>query len=178
MTKSRAPLAADENNDRARNAAIKAFTPVPDFATIDLEDRETVASLRANVIVTFDNMRMLDGEMDDQGCYDITVHFDLDTPDEGLADLETDVMLQILNGSNTLFGDLSDLLRISLAFINADGNPLASHPRFRTIFDFLCRNRAKYHFQPNQRGNEENAIVARTGIASRTRRMVRTRRAA
>ena len=167
-------MTVQSTSDIARQAAIAAFTPHPAFPTLDLDDCETVVSQRVDVILTFCNARLSDGEMDDQAGHELNVQFDLDTPADRLADLETDVLLQILNGATRLFGDLGDLQKISLGYMDADRNPQASDPRFQTIFDHLCRNRAKYFFQPKHRGPVEKAIIDRTdgivGSRGRTRR--------
>lgn len=158
-----------KGNQRARRAARRQYEP---YRTLDYSRFKAPASVRVNVILTYDNDRMIDGEMDSQSCYDITVHFDLDTPDETLDRLETDVVVQILNGGQHLFGDLSDLLKISLCYMTGR-NKWMNDPRFASVIEYLCRNRAKYYFQPNQRDDYEDAIVARTGIASRTQPFVR-----
>lgn len=168
------------SNDASRQAAIAAFMPHPSFPTLDLDDEHTIVSQRVGVILTFCNARMIDGEMDDQAGHELNVHFDLDTPSDNLADLETDVLLQILNGATELFGDLSDLQKISLGYMGADRNPHSSDPRFQTIFEHLCRNRGKYFFQPSNRLAVEKAIIERTDgiVGSRGRGRGRARRAA
>lgn len=165
--------------DLAREAAIAAFNQIPAtprFPTMSLEGR-TVATVEVGIILTFANARMIEGYMETQDGFETEVRFDLDTAHEGMPDLETDVVLQILNAAaefDAALADLSDLEKISLSYPGLDDNPHASHPNFACIMEGLRRNDGKYFLQPKRRGDPEKAIIARTdgvvGSRGRTRR--------
>lgn len=129
-----------------------------------------LARVAANVILTFDNAP--------QVIYDATavVPTSPTLSDEELLGLETDVIVQILNGAPT-DAPFDEIVKISLCY-NTQISDLANRrlvdvdPEAEAVvserIDFLCRHSAKYYFQPNQRDDYEQAIVDRLGIASKT----------
>jgi hypothetical protein len=169
--------------DLAREAAIAAFNQIPAtprFPTMSLEGR-TIGTVGVGIILTFVNERMIDGYMETQDGFEAEIHFDLDTTYEGMPDLETDVVLQILNDAtecDAALADLSDLEKISVSYTGLDDNPHASHPNFARIMEGLCRNNGKYFFQPKRRGDPEKTIIARTDGIVGSRGRTRRRRAA
>lgn len=103
----------------------------------------------ANVILTFDSQP--------QEFYDAEIEVEYD---EIGVEFEVSVVSAILSLSER---DLSDLVKISLSYY-AD---VADEP-----LNFLIRNSAKYYFQPNQRGDYEQAIVDALGIALKTKELM------
>lgn len=110
---------------------------------------------KANVILTFEDTN--------QEIYDAEISADLPNDFANQKDIEKfeiDVIENILSQSKN---NHDKLVKISLMY---DGSNLTEETE--KYYDYLCRNRAKYYFQPNQRDDYEQAIVDRLGIASKT----------
>jgi len=113
----------------------------------------------ANVILTFDR--------DPQEIYDADVNVALPANEADRQRFEIDVVKDLLAGSKR---DHGDLVKISVCYNTAHGHRLGAEEkkRFDDAANYLCRHSAKYYFQPNQRDDNEEAIVAALGIASST----------
>jgi hypothetical protein len=85
---------------------------------------------------------------------------------------EIDVVRQLINPTDIGYNvrevrDMSRLVKISLCYSEnpKSGNPDAD---YEAAIDYLCRNNAKYYFQPNQRDEFENLLVSALNIAGNT----------
>jgi len=119
----------------------------------------------ANVILTYEDA---DEDGNSQEFYDAQINAAYPADDDDLQRFEVDVIKDILAPSSR---DKGDLVKISLCY---DGrNPVGANDqelaKREAMFKHLCRNNAKYYFQPNQRDDYEQAIVDGLGIAGRTK---------
>lgn len=118
----------------------------------------------ADVILTFDNA---DEDGSTQEFYDAEINVRYPEGAYDVEQFETDVVKDILAGSKR---NHDDLVKISLCYDSSAPSELTEEEKenHKKILDFLCRNNAKYYFQPNQRDDYEQAIVDALGIASKT----------
>ena len=119
----------------------------------------------ANVILTFDGQ---DEDGNGQEFYDAEINASYPDGEADMQRFEVDVIKDVLASSNR---SKDDLVKISLCY---DGRPVPGLSQEETeqrdkALSFLCRNGAKYYFQPNQRDDYEQAIVDALGVASKTR---------
>ncbi|WP_298842044.1 hypothetical protein [uncultured Salinicola sp.] len=119
----------------------------------------------ANVILTYEGE---DADGNSQEFYDAEIDAAYPADEADLQRFEIDVIKDVLAPSSR---DKGDLVKISLCY---DGsNPMGADDREiekrETMFSHLCRNNAKYYFQPNQRDDSEQAIVDELGVAGRTK---------
>ena len=119
----------------------------------------------ANVILTFDGQ---DEDGNGQEIYDAEINAAYPDNEADMQRFEVDVIKDVLASSKR---SKDDLVKISLCYdgrnpVGADDQELAKR---EAMFKHLCRNNAKYYFQPNQRDDYEQAIVDGLGIAGRTK---------
>lgn len=130
------------------------ISPNRNFALLDPSTFGRASDVEVNAILTFD-----DGPQDH---FDTTVRIDALATD--LEEVEVDFIGQILEASDR---SLDDLVKVSVCFM-VDGEQMRLDPPLEAIVDHLCRFRAKWYFQPNQRDPHEQAIVDAFRIASLT----------
>jgi len=117
----------------------------------------------ANVILTFDGQ---DEEGNSQEFYDAGIDAAYPEGDADLQRFEVEVIKDVLAAGRR---SQDDLVKISLCYDSTPPQDVGLHAQHEHALEHLCRNSAKYYFQPNQRDDYEQAIVDALGIASKTR---------
>ena len=119
----------------------------------------------ANVILTFDGQ---DEDGNSQEFYDAEVNVGYPKTDEDRQRFEVDVVKDLLAPSKRSH---DDLVKISVCYsgFHAASLSVDEAAKLDQHLEFLCRNNAKYYFQPNQRDDTEQAIADKLGIAGRTK---------
>lgn len=119
----------------------------------------------ANVILTFDGQ---DEDGNGQEIYDAEINAAYPDNEADMQRFEVDVIKDVLASSKR---SKDDLVKISLCYdgSNVPGMNEEETEQREKALAFLCRNGAKYYFQPNQRDDYEQAIVDALGVASKTK---------
>jgi hypothetical protein len=118
--------------------------------------------MSVNVIGTFEKI--------DQHIFDAEVEIPSGKVNEAdLDELEIALVSKVieqLGESLENKSNLEELVKLSFCY-NIEN--ISNNQEAVSTIDHLCRNSAKYYFQPNQRDAIENAIAERSGIATKTR---------
>lgn len=133
-----------------------------------------ILSGQANVILIFEN--------GPQVFYDADIQFALPETNQGsdLEKFEVDVLRQVVSPAMNSTDDdgeeidMSRLVKISLCYdqnatLDGEHTDTRCNPEFNAAIEYLCRNQAKYYFQPNQRDAMEDLIARTLEIAQNTK---------